>query len=1394
MRSLLTRFKTDFAIAALLFILPLVLFWQVTLGGRTLIPAENLTLFEPWQSAAAELGVSGPPHNDLVSDLVLENYLWKKFILESVQAGEIPLWNPNLFTGVPFLAAGQHSALYPFSLIYYVLPLASAYGWFTVSQLWLAGLLMYVFLRVLGLRRFSATFGAVLYELCGFMTASVVFQMIIAAAAWLPLVLTSIELIARQQPALGGRPATVPWITLGAIGIGMQLLAGHVEITYYTLMVSGAFALWRLVSVRADGHPPLRVLFRRAIAMLAVPLFGLALGAVQFVPLFELASNSFRTGRATFDEIRGWAFPLRHALIYIIPNFYGSPAHHNYFDLFTQQWRAAPLNNQTIFWGIKNYVEGATYLGILPLLLAPLAVLNWLRSTFHASRFTQPIFFFFFLSIFAILFAFGSPLYALIFWLPGINQLHSAFRWVWPLALSVAVLAAYGLEALDAGRQTADRRGRATHQWGLVDMLAWGAMGGGTLILLALILAWWQFARLENFFDRLVQDLALANQAFNSGAMFFSYTAPWIALFALTLLASGVVLQLSQSSFTVFGRPVWKAAAIAVLAADLLITIWGFNPASDPKLLEYIAPSAKYLQEDTGLWRFTSFDPKGEKPYNANVGWFYNFQDVRGYDSLFTRQYAEYMRLINPQYELDFNRIAPLSEWDALNSPLLDLLNVKYVISLVEIPNNKYTLVFDGEVKIYRNEAVMPRAYTLPQTATLAVDNFAQAVQQFNPREYVMVASQDAGGVELALPAQFAAATITSYQNNTVFVDAAPAVPSWLILLDAYDAGWKAYAREIGAADNTEQEVPLVRVNGNFRGVRLEPGAWTVRFRYTPVSVRLGGIISLLTGMTLVFLVGVWLWRYFYQESKMDSTARRIAKNALAPLALNLMNRGIDMLFAAFMARVLGPENMGKYYYAIVLFGWFEIISNYGLNTFLTREVSRDRAHAGRYLINTTILRLWLGLAFIPALAGILALFYFAPALGFDVEALTLDVIWAIGLLVLAQAPATVSMGLSALFYAFEKAEYPAAVATLTTLVKVGLGTVALILGYGFVGLAGASMVVNVVTLAVLAFLAWRVLGRAALVGADVRAKHLPTDASMTESRQANASLLPAIEWPLQKSALRESFPLMLNNLLATLFFKVDVTLLKPIRGAAEVGWYSVGYKYVDAFNIVPSLFTFALFPLLSRQAAQTEQRETLRYTYGFAIKLLTILVLPLAVATTFLAELMVNLLGGAEYLPQGAIALVILAWSMPFGWLNSVTNYVLIAVGQQRGLTRAFAVSVVFNVVLNLIFLPTYGFVAAAAITIASEFFEGLAFYYYVHKHVGRVPWLKMLWRPWLCAGVMALVMYFLWPVNGLLALLVSGGVYVAGIALLGAFNAEERATLVSILPSSLRQRLATN
>ena len=82
--------RQDLGAALILLILPLLLFWPVTLGSKTLLPADNLFAFEPWASYKAELGV-GFPQNQLLSDLILENYVWKKFIRESIAARQIPI-------------------------------------------------------------------------------------------------------------------------------------------------------------------------------------------------------------------------------------------------------------------------------------------------------------------------------------------------------------------------------------------------------------------------------------------------------------------------------------------------------------------------------------------------------------------------------------------------------------------------------------------------------------------------------------------------------------------------------------------------------------------------------------------------------------------------------------------------------------------------------------------------------------------------------------------------------------------------------------------------------------------------------------------------------------------------------------------------------------------------------------------------------------------------------------------------------------------------------------------------------------------------------------------------------------------------------------------------------
>ncbi len=337
------------------------------------------------------------------------------------------------------------------------------------------------------------------------------------------------------------------------------------------------------------------------------------------------------------------------------------------------------------------------------------------------------------------------------------------------------------------------------------------------------------------------------------------------------------------------------------------------------------------------------------------------------------------------------------------------------------------------------------------------------------------------------------------------------------------------------------------------------------------------------------------------------------------------------------------------------------------------------------------------------------------------------------------------------------------------------MSQVTLFAGYGIVGLAITSIITNLFTLTALMLVARRTL-------------HLRfSRAEMTDAAQADTP---------RRTILRESFPLMINHLLSTIFFKVDVPLLKAItRDAATVGFYSVGYKYVDAFNIIPSLFTQSLFPALSRMAGEsksTSGNTPFARAYILAVKLLLMLALPLSIAVTTLATPLIALLGGNAFLPQGAIALAIVIWHMPIGWINSVTNYALIAVGQQRALTRAFVGAVAFNILANLIAIPLYGYIGAAVVTALSEVAQLLTFYIYVRSAITKVNWLTLLSKPVLAAMLMALTCaIFTWLGRAGIGVIVGGLIYLAALFVLRAFDSHELDTLRPLLPKRLATQL---
>lgn len=1334
------RWAPNLGALLLLLLLPLLLFWPVTIGSRTLIPADNLYQWEPYRAFAARQGVALPPHNELLSDLVLENLVWKRFIVQSLRAGEAPLWNPYLFAGVPFLAAGQHSALYPFSFLFYILPLDRAYGWFTVSQLWLAGFWMYLFGRALRLRRFPALIAGITYQLSAFFVVSVVFAMIIAAAAWLPLLLAVLEVMIRKQEEKGNAPfMPILYVAVGAVALGIHLLAGHPEILVYTLLVMALYALVRLALLwRRVGswRPAVRL---AAWGGLMVGL-GLGLGSVQLIPLLELVTRSFREGSVTYADVVGWAYPARQILTFLVPDFFGNPAHHGYWDLVGRQWVAA----DRIFWGIKNYVEAGSYVGILPLLLAAVAVLGGRK----AGAYRRHIWILTGLAVASLLFVFGTPLYALLYYgLPGIKQLHSPFRWVFPYTLSVAALAGFGSQLLT------ERRRPDVQQ----SLLAWGALGGGLALVAALLVVLIAPGAFVPLADRLLATVEKAQEAFSSGQMFLSYEWRNLLVLGLMLAAGGLVLRLSRCPiYLKMGRwangqvAVWQPLALLVVAVDLLLFGWGFNPAADPAWLEYTPPAIEFLKGEAAggqPWRLTTYQiAQDTKTLNANIPWLHGLQDVRGYDSIIPRQYADYMGVIEEQGELLYNRIAPIYGVEQLSSPLLDLLNVRYVVTEGEIPNPDYRLVYDGEVRIYENTDALPRAFALPRAEVISIGDLAPRLRTFDPRQVVLLDDQmvHADDTRLQSPGDWPLqpATVVVYSPNALFVDVEMPGPGWLVLADSYFSGWKAYRSvPTDQIPNPQDEPPgeteleIVRADGNFRAVWLEAGAHRVRFKYTPLSFKLGLYGSFMAAVVLFLLVLYWLWTRLYRESDQDSTVKRVAKNSLLPIGLQLLNRLIDFAFAMLMLRILAPEMAGRYYFAVGFIGYFDILVRFGLGTLLTREVAKDRSLGNRYLSIVTLLRGFLWFASLPLMALVIALYV-------RLGGMTGDVVWAIVLFAVAVLFSILADGFSAVFYAYEKMEYPAAISTVTALTRVSLGLLALLLGWGFVGLAGVAIVANVVSAAILGAL------------------------------MVHHCFRPHAVWDPQtgKWMLNTSLPLMINQFLATAFFNLDVLLLKPLKGDQVVGYYRAAYAYLNGLNIIPAYFTQAIFPLMSRYAASS--RDSLMRAYVLSLRLLLMVALPITAGTPFIARGLILVLGGGDYLPDSMIALQILIGFLPLSFVNSVTQYVLIALDQQRFLTKAFLIGVAFNVAANLIAIPLFSYKGAAVVTILSELALLVPFYYAVRKHLGPLPWLSLFWRPLVAAGVMAGVMGGVRGIPWLLLIPVGAIVYLAALALIGGFR----------------------
>lgn len=1379
-RDLARSLARELAGPALILAAALAMMAPQTLGGRSIVPFDALMGDPVFRESLKAAGV-GNTRNGLVADLVFQNLAWKQFGVEQLAAGQAPLWNPYLAGGLPFLAAGQHSLLYPLTLpLLGLLPPERALGWLAALNLWLAGLGLYGLGRALRLGRTAATFMGLAWALSLLMVVNAVFPMIQSGLAWIPWLLAAVHRLtesakegrASDRPPLApGRPSPggVGWLMLLGAATTLCALAGHPEVFLQGLLVAGAYAAWRLWGLaRNDGASAAAATGLWLAVAVSTGVLG---GMVQLLPLLELARTSFRSGSASYDEVVGWAFGIRQAITFLVPDFYGNPAHHA-VRLLDGSLRA--LRDDAMWgpaWGTKNYVEAAAYPGIMVLLLAPIGLL--------AGRRRGVALFFALLGLLALSFCFGAPTYRLLYLgVPGFDQLRTPFRWVFAVDLALVILAGMGLDALCRGDDARSGPRRLAAWWSWTGALA-GGLGLTLLALVRLEPGTWEDL-VSGFMGALgcpgghcALDAAL--DRFGSLGAFAAYQHANLqhAFLFLTLGSLAIRLLLVTGGSAKRRSRLATGLTLALLGLDLGLVGFGFNPATDPALAKLRPDLVRELQGMVAAkWgRVTAF---GESRLLwPNTAMRFQLPDLRAYDSILPVWTTSSLSRVEDQSGwLAYNRLGNLTTAAGISHPLLSALGLRYIVSDKPLAHPQLRELYqepEGKLRIYERAGALPRAWVVDKATVIARrDDLLAALDHLDPAVEVLLEERPDQAIWRDLPAGRTVRASTRILRDReradqleVAVEGAP-TGGLLVVGDAWYPGWKATVEVAGAGGARRTvDVPVYRADGMLRAVPVPPGYSVVRLAYRPTSIK-AGIYGSFLGLILFVLAAAYAIAGRTLRLGSTDELRRAAQNSALPFAANLLGKLIQFGFAMLMLRIISPAEAGRYTVAVTLIGLTDILANFGLSVWATREAAQRPTEQDRILGQSLFLRLLLWLA-----ASGLLWAYVAYRSGAATGGLSADTRLAIALLALGLLPSQLSAALSSIFQSREQLVLPALVGLATTLVNVSVGAALLLAGQGIAGVAAASIVSNLATLGIFIALAARAGIRPRWWGA-----------------WSGLGLILAACWPL-----------MLNGLLQTLFFKMDVLLLQgllPRDGDTILGWYQAAYKWIDALLIISPSIVMAIFPLLSRRAAG--DRAGLARAYVTTLRWLLMAALPISLATSGLAEPLIGLLAGAQYLPEGANALKVMVWFLPLSFANGLAQYVLIALGRQRWITLSFLMAAAFNLAANWLLIPghqfgaltipAYTYIGAAVVTILSEAILWLPFSRGL-RDLDVPPLLVLLWRPAMATALAALTVM---GARGLalplpLATVLGLAVYALALLRLGGIGNEDRELLRRVL-----------
>lgn len=469
-------------------------------------------------------------------------------------------------------------------------------------------------------------------------------------------------------------------------------------------------------------------------------------------------------------------------------------------------------------------------------------------------------------------------------------------------------------------------------------------------------------------------------------------------------------------------------------------------------------------------------------------------------------------------------------------------------------------------------------------------------------------------------------------------------------------------------------------------------------------------------------------------------SVKTISKNIAYLAVSEIVSKLMLFFIITYAARSLEKVYFGKFSFAMSFSLIAILFADFGINTLLIREISRDKGSVNKLFFNGLIIKAVLSILTAAGAYTILKL------LGYDLFTIKIVLIILASTIVSSFTQLTYSI-----FRSFERMEIDSSIKILRSIFLILPASYVLYQGLGVVLFCAVFIVAELFSLVIALCFIFK----------DFVKFDFKTNLNS------------------MKNLLMKALPFGLALVFGTIYFHIDGVMLSKIKGDIAVANYSAAYNLVIALLFIPTAYTNAIFPALSRFFKISKEKLILVYKTSF--KYMYIIGLPISLGLFFLSNKIIVLFYTELFL-DSVKALQILSLFVFIKFVNFLTGIVLSSIDKQKDRMVSQGSTALFNVVFNLILIPSLGIIGAAIATLMTEIFLFFFYYHFVSKHLHSLNLMRIITKPLIAVMIMAAYIYY-FDLNIFLTVPIAAGVYLAALYILKVFDKKDKELFYKIL-----------